>query len=89
MLTSLILRNRSLKNILIVVPRWSLGELQRYITLRAMGIRLLKSFLSLDLGIIAFLRELVIKTLMLKRRTFTLTRAILFKISRKTAWKVE
>ena len=50
---------------------------------------LLKLFLSLDPSIIAFLRDLVIKTLLLKRRTFTLTGAILFKTSRKTAWKVE
>ena len=49
---------------------------------------LLKLFLSLDLSIIAFLRAFVIKALLLKRRTFTLTGPILFKISRNTASKV-
>ena len=49
----------------------------------------LKLFLSLDLSITAFLRDLVITALLLKRRTFTLTGAILFRISMNTAWKVE
>ena len=48
---------------------------------------LLKLFLRLDLSIIE--RDLVVKTLLLKRRTFTLTAANLFKISRKTAWKAD
>ena len=46
---------------------------------------LLKIFLSLDLSIIAFLRDLVKETLLLKRRTFTLIGAILLKICRITA----
>ena len=50
---------------------------------------LLKLFLSLDLSIIAFLRDLVIKASFLKQRTFTLTGVISFTISRDTAWKVE
>ena len=49
---------------------------------------LLKLFLSLDLSIITFLIAFVIKALLLKRRTFTLTGAILFKISRNTASKL-
>ena len=44
---------------------------------------LLKIFLSLDLSIIAFLRDLVKETLLLKRRT--LIGAILLKICRITA----
>ena len=50
---------------------------------------LLKLFLHLGLRIIAFLRHVVIKALLLKRRTFILTGAILFKTSRNTASKLE
>ena len=46
---------------------------------------LLKLFLSLDLKIIVFLRDLVIKALLLICRTFTLTGEIFFEIFRKTA----
>ena len=50
---------------------------------------LLKLFLSLELSVIVFLRDLVVKALLLKRRTFTLTSAIFFKSSRKTYWRVD
>ena len=50
---------------------------------------LLNLFLSLELSVIAFLRDLVVKALLLKRRTFTLTSGILFKSSRKTYWRVD
>ena len=50
---------------------------------------LLKLYLSLELSVIAFLGDLVIKALLSKRKIFTLTSAILFKSSRKIAWKVD
>ena len=59
-----------------------------YVSQFSLDLFLLELLLALILRIIAFMRDLVIKTL-LKRRTFTLTGAILFRVSRKTTWKLE
>ena len=49
---------------------------------------LVKLLLCLDLLIIAFLRDLVIKAMFLKCRIFAITAAILFKMPTKIVWKV-